>query len=82
MKGKYVEKRAPGPYGRDHLESYSDFDPKNAWGTLMHVGEDGRELDVVCLHGGSMWLCIECKESILTDQGVCASGDADRLSTD
>lgn len=77
---RLVEKRLEGPYGRDYIEQLSAEDAKyginskgmlarnNAYGELVAVSEDGRELPYICGHGGSMWLCRSCKEDALRKQ--------------
>ena len=76
----FVEKRIEGDYGRSYIEKMSEEDRrhkinsmgtlalKNAYGELVFVEEDGTELLVICGHGGSMWLCRECKDKTLENQ--------------
>jgi len=40
----------------------------NAYGTLISVESNGKEYPVICGHGGSMWLCRNCKEQILREE--------------
>lgn len=40
----------------------------NAYGTLASLYTNGIEYPVVCGHGGSRWLCPECKDKILLMQ--------------
>lgn len=77
----FVAKRIEGKDGRDYIEEISESDRKykissmgclaywNAYGELVYVQEDGKELPVMCGHGGSMWLCRDCKHRILKEQG-------------
>lgn len=75
-----IEKRLSGEYGRDYIERCSAEDLKyqintmgslardNAYGEILSVEDDGREIPVICGHGGSMWLCRQCKIAILKDE--------------
>lgn len=74
---RIIEKRLEGEFGREYIEKRSEEDRKhginsmgtlardNAFGEIVSVEDDGRELPVICGHGGSMWLCRACKEKIL-----------------
>ena len=55
-------------YYRDQLrQQYSasgqQIDPENAYGTVLLDG-----VAVICGHGGSMWLCRKCAESIVENR--------------
>lgn len=74
---RYVEERMPGKTGRDYIELISSEDAKyqinsrgtlaseNAYGEIMAEYDDGSKVPVICGHGGSMWLCRQCKEHAL-----------------
>jgi hypothetical protein len=77
MTWRIIEKRLPE---RDYIEqlSASDFEYQinskgtlagnNAYGEITAVSDDGTEMPVICGHGGSMWLCRECKNSLLSER--------------
>ncbi len=73
-----IEKRLEGKMGRNYIERISKEDRKhginsmgnlalrNAYGEILHRDEKtGKECPVICGHGGSMWLCRACKDTIL-----------------
>ncbi len=63
---RVVERRDPGPVGRDYIEMLSESDrvhqvnsmgtlaARNAWGEIMAEYSDGSFTPVTCGHGGSM----------------------------
>ena len=73
-----IEKRLT--WERDYIEKLSSEDAKyqinskgtlateNAYGEIMAQYDDGNEFPVICMHGGSMWLCRGCKIKILGEQ--------------
>lgn len=44
---------------------------KNVYGSVVYVkclnGVEFERLPVICMHGGSMWLCKECAEKMLEE---------------
>lgn len=65
-----IEKRVEGPYGRSYIEGLgAEAALTNAFGTLVSLEDDGAEFPVICLHGGSMWLCQSCKDRLLQSKG-------------
>lgn len=47
---------------------WSDSGPpnqQNAYAEVLSVGEDGKVLPIICMHGGSMWLCRSCADEFL-----------------
>lgn len=55
--------------------------PVNYYGRLLSLQEDGRYIPVICMHGGSMWLCAGCAQMILQSEAVHKEG-ADPASGD
>jgi len=45
-----------------------DVPKRNVYGTLYHRDDKGQDTVVICGHGGSMWLCEECKQDILAKE--------------
>ena len=82
---KIIEKRFDDPViGRSAIERISQEDlrfqinskgslaQENAYGEIMSVEEGKPAVPVICGHGGSMWLCRECKDRILNQQNAVA----------
>jgi len=78
-----IEEQIPGKWGRGYIEKLSEEDKKlqinshgrlaseNAWGEIQwHCPDCKQTLGVICGHGGSMWLCRQCKERMIKDQGT------------
>lgn len=41
----------------------------NAYGEIVSRCKDcGKTTPIICMHGGSMWLCRQCKEDILKEE--------------
>ena len=51
-----------------NINSLGTLAKKNAYGELVAEYDDGTEGHVICGHGGSMWLCRECKDKILSEE--------------
>lgn len=78
----FVEKRIEGE--RDMIERISESERKyginsrgllaylNAYGEMVSIYKDGTELPVICGHGGSAWLCRDCKDELLRKQQALA----------
>lgn len=69
----FIKHRLEGEAGRDYIESLSNEDKlyginsmgtlaqKNAYGEICCKCLDCNKIyPVICMHGGSMWLCREC----------------------
>lgn len=69
-----VEKRLRGEVGRLYIERVAAGEPdpdayldRNAYGEIVDVEEGREDYPVICGHGGSMWLCRDCKNRILRE---------------
>ena len=40
----------------------------NAYGSVMSQEADGSLIPVICMHGGSRWLCLECAKKLMEEQ--------------
>ena len=40
----------------------------NAYGEILSVDKQGKQIPVICGHGGSMWLCRSCANKIMQEE--------------
>jgi len=46
---------------------YISENPENAFGEILSISGD-KAIPVICMHGGSMWLCRSCADRIMEFQ--------------
>ncbi len=54
---------------KHQINSMGKLSEQNAYGEIVSQCQDcGKELPIICMHGGSMWLCRPCKELFLLEE--------------
>ena len=55
--------------GTSYYRQFIDNKEENAYGTVVIWDEaNQKDVPVICMHGGSMWLCPSCADAIVEEQ--------------